>query len=571
MMLKNLDTEAIMLERVGRRLIDEGALSDDLLKQAHDKLQQTGGNFAESLLSLGTVKPAQLKPHIEYFLGYPFVDMAEEEIDKDIANLIPESFAVTRRVLPYKEQDNRIWVAMADPLDVDLVDNLRMRLPRAIVPCLGVASDIDSAIRRAHDTRTKARTIIDELGDTGRKSMQDEEDEVTAEDAPIVRLVQQIVSGAIAAGASDIHIEPQETDVRVRYRIDGILYDHIRIPFGHLNAMISRLKIISGLDIAERRRPQDGRFATRSDTGHGYDVRLSIMPTVYGEKAVMRLLEKANSVANLDKLGFLPAQRDVFELFIKKPHGLILVTGPTGSGKSTTLYAGLQSINSPTLNINTVEDPVEYRLPGVNQMQVNPKIGVTFATGLRTLVRQDPDVILVGEIRDRETAEISVQAALTGHLVLSTLHTNDAPGALVRLQNMGVEPFLIASAVLGVQGQRLLRTICGNCKETYTPSVEICLSAGIPLGDNGQPPVLSRGRGCSRCHNRGTKGRTAAMELVVMTDPIRHAVLAGASGKEIYDLAISEGMMTMRQAAVQKALNHQVSAEEIVRVFAQDV
>jgi type II secretory ATPase GspE/PulE/Tfp pilus assembly ATPase PilB-like protein len=294
------------------------------------------------------------------------------------------------------------------------------------------------------------------------------------------------------------------------------------------------------------------------------------MPTVYGEKAVMRLLEKQNTVANLERVGFLPDQRTLFDRFLDRPHGLILVTGPTGSGKSTTLYAALQAINDPTININTVEDPVEYKLPGVNQMQANPKIGVSFASGLRTLLRQDPDVILVGEIRDRETAEIAIQAALTGHLVLSTLHTNDAPSALVRLRNMGIEPFLVSSAVLGVVGQRLLRTICSSCREVYPATQELVDALEIEIPGGGLP-TFARGVGCKRCGGRGTRGRTGAMEIVTMSDALRQMVLRDVSGSELYDQALTEGMVTMRQAAIRKVIDHQVPAQEIVRVFSKEL
>ncbi|HWD38212.1 MAG TPA: GspE/PulE family protein, partial [Fimbriimonas sp.] len=327
----------------------------------------------------------------------------------------------------------------------------------------------------------------------------------------------------------------------------------------------SRLKVMASLDIAERRRPQDGRLTTRDDRGGEYDVRLSIMPTVYGEKACMRLLEKANSIAHLDKLGFMPAQRALFDKFIRRPHGLILVTGPTGSGKSTTLYAALQSISDSTKNVNTIEDPVEYKLAGVNQMQVNPKIDVTFANGLRTLVRQDPDVILVGEIRDRDTAEIAIQAALTGHLVLSTLHTNDAAGALVRLQNMGVERFLISSAMVGVIGQRLVRNVCPHCTETLTIKPDEALALGLP--EREEPTVVARGKGCRRCGGRGTSGRSAAFEVFGMSEGIRQLVLDGASSSTIADQVRYEGMATMHESAVDKVLELKVPPEELVRVF----
>jgi type IV pilus assembly protein PilB len=348
--------------------------------------------------------------------------------------------------------------------------------------------------------------------------------------------------------------------------MDGLLHEQMIIPRAHAPATVSRLKIMSGLDIAERRRAQDGRFSTKGADGTNYDVRVSIMSTVYGEKVVMRLLLKSASWAVLNKLGFFPEQHALFESFIKRPHGIILVTGPTGSGKSTTLHAALHEINDPAININTVEDPVEYRLPGVNHIQVNPKIGVTFATGLRTLVRQDPDVIMVGEIRDPETAEIAIQAALTGHLVLSTLHTNDAPGALVRLQHMGVEPFLIASSVIGVVGQRLLRNVCPDCKQSVPATAEQIAAFDLPLV-NDRPPMLMKGRGCRRCANRGLKGRSAVYEVMGMSDAIRELVLTRASGDQIKDQAMSDGMSTMRSSGIRRMLEGKTSPEEIMRVL----
>lgn len=554
--------------RLGDRLLHDGLLNEQQLQDAREVQLETGGFLGEVLVSMGLIEVERLRPILEDVTGFPFVDLSEEDIRADIAASIPEAYAYARKALPFKMEMGKVCVAMADPLDVATVDDLRTKLSKPITPFLAFRNDIDDGIKRAFDVRQKARNLLEEIG---LPEQPEAVDDLLAEaqQAPIVRLVNQIMGGAFAAGASDVHIEPQESDVRVRFRIDGLLYDHITIPYGHLAAVVSRLKVMSGLDIAEKRRPQDGRFTVKDENENEFDVRLSLMPTVYGEKACMRLLEKQNSIANLDRVGFLPEQRALFDKFLSRPHGLILVTGPTGSGKSTTLYASLQGIHDPTININTVEDPVEYKLPGVNQMQVNHKIGVTFASGLRTLLRQDPDVILVGEIRDKETAEIAIQAALTGHLVLSTLHTNDAPSALIRLQNMGVEPFLVSSAVLGVVGQRLLRTICTSCREVYAGEVETAMAIGLEL--DGPPPTFARGTGCKRCGGRGTRGRTSCMEIVPMSDDMRKMVLRGTSGAELYDQAVKEGMITMRQAAIRKALDHLIPPEEIIRVFSQDL
>jgi type IV pilus assembly protein PilB len=560
-----------VLRRLGERLISDAIIDEDQLRQALERQKLTGEFLGETLVSMGVVSPGQIGPYLEEVSGFPFVDLAEVHVEMEIARLIPENFARNKRVIPFKETGGSVHVAMADPLNLATVDELRANLHRTVVPYLAFANDVDDAVKRAYDVRHKAQSVLDEIPESNVISLEDSLEALVglAEDAPIVRLVNSIVAGALSAGASDIHIEPQENNVRVRYRIDGIMYEQMILPAHHLSATVSRLKIVANLDIAERRRPQDGRFTTRDETGREFDVRLSIMPTVYGEKAVMRLLEKSNSHGTIDKVGFFPEQRAIFEKFIRKPHGIILVTGPTGSGKSTTLFAALQVINDSTRNINTIEDPVEYKLAGVNQMQVNPKIGVTFASGLRTLVRQDPDVILVGEIRDYETAEISIQAALTGHLVLSTLHTNDAPGALIRLQNMGVEPFLISSAVVGVLGQRLLRTICSGCKETYLASPEMVQAYGLPMED-GRPPLVARGRGCRRCNGRGMRGRTAVFEIMHMNDAIRDLVLHGASGAQLWDSAVQSGMMTMRQAGMRKVLDLSVAPEEAMRVLSHE-
>ncbi|MDR3688787.1 MAG: ATPase, T2SS/T4P/T4SS family [Fimbriimonas sp.] len=562
--------QRVSLGRLGERLIRDGLLAEEQLRQALERQQQFGGSLGDILVSMGFLASSDIKPYLEQGTGFPFVDISEEEIDRDLVAAVPKDTVLSRMALPFREVSGRILVAMADPLDIATIDEYRAIFNKPIEPCLALGADLNESIRRSYDAREKVRNLIHEIGFTNEAENEPIDDLIDqSNEAPIVKLVNSLVGGAIAAGASDIHLEPQEGNVRVRYRIDGVMYEQMTLPNNHLAACVSRLKIMSGLDIAERRRPQDGRFSTRDDSGREYDIRMSLMPTVYGEKACMRLLEKANSMASLERIGFFPEQRAMFQRFIRRPHGLILVTGPTGSGKSTTLYAGLQAINDATKNINTIEDPVEYRLPGINQMQVNQKIGVTFAAGLRTLVRQDPDVILVGEIRDKDTAETAIQAALTGHLVLSTLHTNDAPGAVVRLQNMGVEPFLISSAIVGVVGQRLVRNLCPYCRQEYQLSMAMALTAGIPMVE-GKPPTVARPVGCKRCGGRGMKGRSAVMEILPITDKIRDMVLQGCTGQEITIQAISEGMKTMKECAILRALELQISIEEILRVFAQE-
>jgi type IV pilus assembly protein PilB len=558
-----------LLKRLGERLVLDGLVSESQLQEGLDRQRSTGEFLGEALISLGFITPGQIGPYMEEVSGFPFFDYGDARIDPEVATLLSEVVCRSKLVIPFRESAGRVHVAMVDPLNLTVVDEIRASLGRPIVPYLAFFRDVDQAIRKTYDGRQKAHALIEEMLDGAAAPTESVEVLVgQAEDAPVVRLVTSIVHGAISAGASDIHLEPQESDVRVRYRIDGLLYEQMTFPAHYHAAVMSRLKIISALDIAERRRPQDGRFATRTDGAQDFDVRLSIMPTVYGEKACMRLLEKKSSLGSVERLGLSPEQRAIFERLIKKPHGIILVTGPTGSGKSTTLYAALQCINEPNININTIEDPVEFKLAGVNQMQVNHRIGVTFAAGLRTLVRQDPDVILVGEIRDSETAEIAVQAALTGHLVLSTLHTNDAPGALVRLQNMGVEPFLLSSAVVGVVGQRLLRTTCLGCRENEPLEDAIAISLGLPMRH--EPYTIARGKGCRRCGGRGTMGRTGVYEIMQMNDELRNLLFRNASGSEFHEAASRTGMTTMRESAIKKMLDLVVTPEEVMRVLSYE-
>lgn len=555
--------------RLGEILVADGVLNETQLKHALEVREKTGAFLGEALVALGYVPSQTLGRYLQLTMGFPYCDLAETTIDVELARKVPERIARQKLVLPFHDAGDEAHVAMADPLNMVTVDEIAGLVGKRVVPFLAFSADLLDAINRTFDVRHKTQNAIAGIDLVDK----DEEDEPSVdelmdlgEEAPIVRLVNSILQGGISSGASDIHIEPHETSIRVRYRLDGIMVDQTTLPRHHLAAMCSRIKIMGHMNIAERRRPQDGRFSMRAETGEEYDMRVSVMPTIYGEKIVMRLLEKSGSMASLDRVGFFPEQLDLFHSFIRRPHGIVLVTGPTGSGKSTTLYGALQKINDSTLNINTVEDPVEYQLSGINQVQVNAKIGLTFASGLRTLVRQDPDVIMVGEIRDYETAEIAIQAALTGHLVLSTLHTNDAPGALVRLQNMGVEPFLISSAVLGVVGQRLLRTLCPYCKEEYEAPEEIVRSLQLPCPD-GKPPILARGKGCTRCGHRGLKGRTGVYEIMPMSSPLRQMVLDRASGADLKQLAIQEGMQTMYESGIRKVLDHVTTPEEVIRVL----
>ncbi len=556
---------------LGQLLIDSAVIDSDKVALALERQRRTGEFLGEALVQAGYVTLAQLKPHLEKVSGFTVVDISAQEIDAAIAGLVPESFAASRKVLPYAQENGRVLLAMADPLNVATIDETKALLGRPVEPRLALTKDLVEATRRAFDVKQKTRTVLEEIGIDDRGLLDDSMAELLrqTDDAPLVRLVNGIMSGAFAAHASDVHIEPGEDIIRVRYRIDGILYEQMTLPVNHLAPCISRMKVMAGLDIAEKRRPQDGRFGSKDEHGQEFDIRLSIMPTVYGEKACLRLLEKSASLPDLEDLGLYSEQMLILEKLVKAPHGLILVTGPTGSGKTTTLYSALQRISNPGLNINTIEDPVEYRLRGANQVQVNPKIGLTFASGLRTLVRQDPDVILVGEIRDKETAEVAVQASLTGHLVLSTLHTNDAPSALVRLRNMGIEPYLISSAVTGLVGQRLLRKVCKHCVQQVEMSNETMDAFEIsPV--NGVVPKVAKTVGCWRCGDRGTRGRAAAFEVTPMSEELRAMVVRGDASSHLMRQAREEGMATMRESAIRKVLDLSTTPEEVLRVFASE-
>jgi type IV pilus assembly protein PilB len=555
--------------QMGQKLIEAGLISDGQLEAALERKRDTGEFLGEVLIEMGFVTARIVGKILEELINVPYVDLSEVTIDQQALSLVSEQYQRRNRLIPYKIENNRLFVAMSDPLNVMVTDDLNMMTGLKIVPILALNSELNDAFGRAYTVKNAAESVLREIESAEQRTAEPElsVDQLVdlAEDAPIIRLVNSIIAGGVNGSASDIHIEPQEKTVRVRYRMDGLLYEQMHIPTHHHPAVVSRLKIMSHLNIAERRRPQDGRIVFNAE-GLNFDLRVSTMPTVFGEKIVMRILDKSGITVPLERLGFFPEQLALWNSFLQRPHGIILVTGPTGSGKSTTLYASLNKINDITRNIITVEDPVEYQLPGISQMQAKPKIGLTFAVGLKTIVRQDPDVIMVGEIRDTETAEISVQAALTGHLVFSTLHTNDAPGALIRLNNMGVEPFLITSAVIGVVGQRLLRKVCGGCAEPEDPDPGLIYSLGI-TDDQVRRATFKRGRGCPKCGGRGYKGRAAAYEVMRMSDRMRDAVLTNAGGATLKEIAKADGMYTMREAGVRKALEGDTTLEEVARVL----
>jgi type IV pilus assembly protein PilB len=467
--------------------------------------------------------------------------------------------------IPIRYEDNKIVVAMSDPANVFAIDDIRTITGMEVLPVVATRTDVAGAIQRLRGMDES----VEDIAAAAAAEESDAEDlskiKELVEDAPIVKLVNLLITRAVAERASDIHIEPQERDVRIRNRIDGVLHEVMRSPKSIQSGVISRLKIMADINIAERRVPQDGRVGLVVG-GKAIDLRVATLPTVYGEKVVIRILDKSSVLLNLQDLGFAEENFTRFETSFKKPYGMILVTGPTGSGKSTTLYATLNILNKIDRNIITVEDPVEYRLAGVNQIQINQRAGLTFASALRSILRSDPDIVLIGEIRDRETAQIAVEAALTGHLVLSTLHTNDAPSAITRLIEMGIEPFLVSSAVDCVLAQRLVRVLCDRCKEPYLPTEEALLEAKIPIPADGDLPKLYRAIGCQHCSKTGYRGRMAVHEVMLKTEEIERLTAERRSAEEIARVSRAEGMSSLREDGVRKVLEGRTSVEEIMRV-----
>src|SRR5437773_1828266 len=506
---------------LGEILVDDGFITQAQLDEARRESEQSGKSLGRTLIDMSLVGEGALVKALATQIGLPFMDLADFQIDLTAASLVPHSLAKRYTALPIAFEEETLIVAMSDPGNVFAVDDIRTLTGRDIRIVVSTRTDIADAIERV--SRVDA-----EVGDLAATAAAEEQeiDDVSAlkesvDEAPIVKLVNLLITQAVNDRASDIHIEPQERDVRIRYRIDGVLHEVMRSPKSIQNGVLSRLKIMADIDIAERRVPQDGRVGLVVG-GKAIDLRVATMPTVHGEKAVIRILDKSHALLNLTDLGFSEQNMERYERSFRKPYGMILVTGPTGSGKSTTLYATLNILNDIDRNIITVEDPVEYRLGGVNQVQMNPKAGLTFASALRSIRRSDPDIVMVGEIRDSETAKISIEAALTGHLVLSTLHTNDAPAALTRLNEMGVEPFLTGAAVTGVLAQRLARRLCTHCCEMYSPSVEELLKARIApdVAAAADGMAFYRKRGCPRCNQTGYRGRTGIYQLLTMSETL---------------------------------------------------
>jgi type IV pilus assembly protein PilB len=548
-------------------LLDAGLADEPQLAAAYDEHQRAGRSLGRVLVDHRVITEAQLVEALAQQIGLPFVDLAEYAVDGSAVALVPPAVCRRHAVLPIGYDSGRLVLAMADPANVFAIDDVRSLSGLELRPVVATRDDLAAAIERL----CRADGDLDDLGaalDTAEDAQELAHVTNVVDDAPIVKYVNLLIAQAIVDRASDIHIEPEEHDLRVRYRIDGVLHDVMRSPRTISSGVISRLKIMADIDIAERRVPQDGRLSV-SAQGHKVDLRVATLPTVWGEKVVMRILDNSTARLALSDLGFTDGNYARYSESFTKPYGMILVTGPTGSGKSTTLYATLNLVSRPDVNVITVEDPVEYRLPGINQVQVNTKAGLTFAAALRSILRSDPDVVLIGEIRDHETARIAVEAALTGHLVLSTLHTNDAPSAITRLTEMGIEPFLVGSALDCVLAQRLARRLCEKCREPHPVSREelAAMHLGALPGLDGDP-VVYRPTGCSSCAKTGYKGRLALHEVMPVGEEIERLAVSRASATEIGRAARSGGMHGLRQDGLAKVLDGVTSVEEILRVVA---
>lgn len=549
--------------RLGRLLVRAEVLTDAQLAEAVSSAQ--GRPLPHVLAELGFASETRVAQAIAESMGLAFVDISTYDIDPAASILLSSDLMKRYVVLPVKSQDNELVVAMADPANIFAIDDLRIVTGREIRPVVAVESDLLQAIDRFSAGQANVNDMVGDLEQAISGGSGEEAGEIAGEESAVARFMNQLITDAIRQDAGDIYIEPSEYEVRVRFRIDGVCQEISRLPKKMHRQLISRLKINSGMDIAEHRIPQDGRFGVVLD-GKAVDFRVAVLPLVEGELAVMRLLRRDSIMMSLRDLGFLQYNMDRLLEALKLPYGAILVTGPTGSGKSTTLYAAINETNDPKSNLITVEDPVEYRLAGLSQVQVHEKAGLTFAAALRSILRQDPDKVMIGEIRDKETGTIAIEAALTGHLVLSTLHTNDAPSAITRLTEMGIEPFLSASAVTLVVAQRLCRRLCPSCKEPYVPEAGALDRIGFPY-EPGKIPTLFKARGCKKCSDIGYRGRMGIHEVMTMSEALERLTVENASADELMRMAVAEGMLTLRDDGFAKVKAGTTSLEEILRVI----
>jgi type IV pilus assembly protein PilB len=563
------------VNRLGELLVREKLISLQQLRQAQDEQRRTGQNLGATLAKLGYISDGEITNFLSAQYRVPAINLDEYEIDQDVLKLVSKDVCDKHKIIPVSRAGSSLIMAMADPTNLHAIDDIKFLTGFNVEPVVASETAIASAVERFYQSGPSYDEVMAgfdeeeiEFGSEGEE-LNLMELEKASEDAPVVRLVNMILLNAIKKGASDIHCEPYEKKLRIRYRIDGVLIDEMAPPLKLKAAIASRLKIMSQLDIAERRLPQDGRIKLKLGKGREMDFRVSVLPTLWGEKIVLRLLDKSNLQLDMTKLGFDHQPLSDFQWAIHQPWGMVLVTGPTGSGKTTTLYSALSELNKPGCNISTAEDPVEYNLHGINQVQMHDEIGLNFAMSLRAFLRQDPDIIMVGEIRDFETAEIAVKAALTGHLVLSTLHTNDAPATISRLLNMGVEPFLITASVNLVLAQRLARKNCSDCRQEIKLEKQALFDIGFS-DEQVATGKMMKGAGCRTCNGTGYKGRVALYEVMKFSDSLKEMVLQGASTAELKAAAIKQGMSTLRASGIRKVLDGVTSTEEILRVTMGD-
>lgn len=558
---------------LGEVLLKEKFITEEDLNKAQQYQKQHGGNLADALIKLGLISEEQLVIGLAKQLGIPHVKLSNYKLDPEVMETLPQEIIRKEKVIPLAKSGNSLTVAMADPLNVLLIDSLRARTGYNIQTIAATPSEIEQVIADYFSAKAEENlsNLLREPTNNDTLTVVGEEEAVNldellqeAEQAPIIKMVNMILSRGIRERASDIHLEPFEKKMQVRFRIDGILYPIMNLPKRVQNAIVSRIKILSEMDIAERRLPQDGRFRVKA-YNRDIDFRVSTIPTRFGEKVALRLLDKAQLMGlTIDKLGLEDDILIKYQRAIKKPYGMIILTGPTSSGKSTSLHAAIRALNTPDKNIITIEDPVEYEQEGVNQVQVNEEIGLTFARALRAFLRQDPDIIMLGEMRDLETADIGIKAALTGHLLLTTLHTNDAAGAITRLLNMGIEPFLIAGSLIFVGAQRLMRRVCRKCAEPYHPSPQLLKELNIQ--EDPEKVTFYRAKGCDACNNTGYRGRMAVMEALEIDDDIKELIIKRASDVEIKRLALEKGMIPLKENALAKVIKGESTLEEMGRI-----
>lgn len=560
---------------LGQILMEYTSLTPQQLEEALLVQREKGYRLGEALLVLRYLRPEDILMALSIQVGIPYIkDILASDIPNDLIDKVPIHFAKRNEILPIKSEDGHIVVAVSDPVNHWALDDLRLIFNQPIKPIIASSHQIMDSINTCYNRQAESnQAVMSDLDEENLDQVAQELEEVkdlldSADEAPIIRLVNQLLFRAVKQGASDIHIEPFEKDLVVRFRIDGILYDIMHPPRKAQNSILSRIKIMANLNIAEKRLPQDGRIRIKL-AGKDIDIRVSTLPTSFGESVVMRLLDRSKVLRNLDSVGLEGEDLKTMRSLIERSHGILLVTGPTGSGKTTTLYAAITEINAPDIKIITVEDPVEYQLPGINQTQTNSKIGLTFASGLRAILRQDPDVVMIGEIRDRETAEIAIQASLTGHLVLSTLHTNDSASSATRLVDMGVEPFLVGSSVIGIVAQRLLRTLCRQCAEPYQPSdfelEQLNLNAEDIKGH-----IFYRAKGCNQCMETGYLGRRAIHEILQIDDEIRGMITKGQDAVSIKKQAMKKGMRTLREIAIELVKRGKTTIDEVLSITQED-